>query len=134
MKKTTRTVLSVVAIFLLGYATANWHSPAPDAQEAKPAYLIISAEWLEPDKLGPYREAAVPLAQAAGAQILGGGDTGSTLELLEGEWPYEGRVSLQRFDSMDALLGFWNSSGYQEARKLREGFFDANFIVAFEGN
>jgi uncharacterized protein (DUF1330 family) len=34
---------------------------------------------------------------------------------------------------MDALLKFWNSAGYQEARKLREGIVDVNFIIAVEG-
>ena len=131
MKNTTRTVLSLASIFLLGYATAHWHAPAPRAQGVKPAYLIISAEWLEPDKLGPYTAAARPLADRAGVEILGSA-TGSTLQVLEGEWPYKGNVVLEKFDSMDALLSFWNSPEYQEAKKLREGFIKPNFIIAME--
>ena len=33
---------------------------------------------------------------------------------------------------MDALLRFWNSPEYQEAKKLREGFIKSNFIIAIE--
>lgn len=132
MKNTTRTVLGLASIFLLGYATAHWHAPASRAQRAKPAYLIISAEWLEPDKLGPYSAAARPLADKAGVTVLGRGATGSTLQVLEGEWPYKGNVVLEKFDSMDALLGFWHSLEYQEAKKLREGFLKSNFIIAME--
>ena len=132
MKNTTRTVLSLASIFLLGYATAHWHAPAPRAQGVKPAYVIVSAEFLERDKLGPYNEAAQPLAQQAGIQVIAAGATSSGVHVLEGEWPYKGAVLLEKYDSMDALLSFWNSSGYQEAKKLREGFVKTNFIIAME--
>ena len=132
MKNTTRTVLSLASIFLLGYATAHWHAPAPRAQGVKPAYVIVSAEFLERDKLGPYNEAAQPLAQQAGIQVIAAGATGSGVHVLEGEWPYKGAVLLEKYDSMSALLSFWNSSGYQEAKKLREGFVKTNFIIAME--
>ena len=46
--------------------------------------------------------------------------------------PYKGNVVLQKVDSMDALLRFWNSPEYQEAKKLREGFIKSNFIIAIE--
>ena len=121
MKNTTRTVLSLASIFLLGYATAHWHAPAPRAQGVKPAYVIVSAEFLERDKLGPYNEAAQPLAQQAGIQVIAAGATGSGVHVLEGEWPYKGAVLLEKYDSMGALLSFWNSSGYQEAKKLVKG-------------
>ena len=133
MKNTTRTALGLTAAFLVGYATALWHAPAPHAQGAKPAYVVTSSVALEPDKLGPYREASQPLAQRAGAEVLGGTAAGGTFQVLEGEWPYEGDVGLQRFDSMDALLRLSNSPEYREAKKLREGFIKPNFIIAFEG-
>ena len=34
---------------------------------------------------------------------------------------------------MEELLAFWNSPGYREAKKLREGHVEMNFIVAIEG-
>ena len=30
-------------------------------------------------------------------------------------------------------MTFWNSAGYQEAKKLRAGLSEMNFIVAIEG-
>ena len=88
---------------------------------------------MEPDKLGPYSAATRPLVDKAGMEVLGRGTTGGTLQVLEGEWPYKGNVVLEKFDSMDALMGFWNSPEYREAKKLREGFISPNFLIAFEG-
>jgi hypothetical protein len=33
---------------------------------------------------------------------------------------------------MKALTDFWNSPGYQKAKKLREGLMQTNFIIAVE--
>ncbi len=98
----------------------------------KPAYVIVSGEWLEPDKLGPYSEASRPLSAKAGQELVAAGTTGSTIQVLEGEWPHKGNVLLEKFDSMDPLMRFWNSPEYQEAKKLREGFIKSNFIIAIE--
>jgi uncharacterized protein (DUF1330 family) len=79
--------------------------------------------------MAKYRETAVPLARGAGLQVLAGGEAGKTLQVLEGKWPYQGRVTLEKYRSMKALLDFWNSSTYQETKKLRT---EANFIIAIE--
>ena len=55
------------------------------------------------------------------------------LHVLEGQWTLDGALSVERYRSMDDLLGFWNSAGYQEAKKLRAGLSQTNFIVAIEG-
>jgi uncharacterized protein (DUF1330 family) len=62
-------------------------------------------------------------------ELLGAGESGSTLQVLEGKWPYQGRVAVEKFRSMKALLDFWNSKAYQEARKFRT---EANVIIAVE--
>ena len=48
----------------------------------KPIYLVVSAEVRNDEALEPYRQQAVPLAEAAGLEILGSGE----IELLEGDW------------------------------------------------
>ena len=53
--------------------------------------------------------------------------------MLEGEWPYEEGLVIEKFSSMAALKEFWYSEGYQDAKKLREGALKMNFIVAVEG-
>lgn len=95
----------------------------------KPAYLVVSAEVRNEAALEPYRQQAVPLAEAAGLEILGSGE----IELMEGSWDHFPALTLEKFDSKAALNKFWHSPEYQEAKKLREGHLDVQFIVAVEG-
>lgn len=127
--------MSLVAVFALGRVSASWsvdvvHAQANPSGE-KAAYLIAASSPVQasPERMAKYREVALPLAQRAGLQILAGGEPGKTLQVLEGKWPYDGRVGIERFRSMKALLEFWNSPAYQEARKLRT---EAHFIIAVE--
>ena len=95
----------------------------------KPVYLVVSAEVRNEEALEPYRQQAVPLAEAAGLEILGSGE----IELMEGNWDHFPALTLEKFDSKAALNRFWYSPEYQEAKKLREGHLDVQFIVAVEG-
>jgi uncharacterized protein (DUF1330 family) len=98
----------------------------------KPAFMIASVKVVEPDKMGPYMEACGPLFAAAGIELFSLGVSGNTVEVLEGDWPYDGALQLYKCPSMPALLEFWNSPEYQEAIKLREGIVETNFTVAIE--
>ena len=99
------------------------------ADNEKPIYLVVSGRVLQPEKIAPYAEASGPLAQAAGLEFLGH----SKPVLLEGKWPYDdGMVAIEKFDSKEALEKFWHSDAYKEAKKLREGVVDIDFIVAVE--
>ncbi|HIL85512.1 MAG TPA: DUF1330 domain-containing protein [Pseudomonadales bacterium] len=95
----------------------------------KPVYLVVSAEVRNEAALEPYRQQAVPLAEAAGLEILGSGE----IELMEGDWDHFPALTLEKFDSKAALHKFWYSPEYQQAKKLREGHLDVQFIVAVEG-
>ena len=137
MPRSLTRAATLVSIFMLGFVAAhlpnfNVGAEPPGETAVKPAYVIVIAKVHHPDKLGPYRETAVPLAEQAGMEILAAGNSGSSVRVLEGEWPYQGRVVVEKFDSMDALLSFWNSPGYQAAKKLREGHVEVNFIIAVE--
>lgn len=48
-------------------------------------------------------------------------------------WPYQGFVTLEKFTSIKDLLNFWNSDGYQSAKKLRADAIKMDFIIAVEG-
>ena len=97
--------------------------------DSKPIYVVVSGRILHPDKLAPYVEASRPLAEAAGLEFL----ADSKPVLLEGKWPYEeGNVAVEKFSSKEELEKFWNSDAYKEAKKLREGVVDIDFIVAVE--
>ena len=95
----------------------------------KPVYLVVSAEVRNEEALEPYRKQAVPLAEAAGLEILGSGE----IELMEGDWAHFPALTLEKFESKAALHKFWYSPEYQQAKKLREGHLDVQFIVAVEG-
>jgi uncharacterized protein (DUF1330 family) len=133
MKKSLYAV-TLVGVFALGHLSARWQGTVAHAQEKpeKAAYLIAatSPNPAPPEKMAKYSQAAVPLARQAGMQPLGSGVPGQpTFELLEGTFPYQGRVAVEKFRSMKALHDFWHSEGYQTAKKNRN---DANFIIAVE--
>ena len=99
-----------------------------------PAYSLAVGKRLKPpEALAAYRQAAGPLAMAAGYQQLATQPTKATVQVLEGQWPYEGFVTLEKFTSMKDLLSFWNSDGYQSAKKLRADAIKMDFIIAVEG-
>ena len=127
-------VLTAAVSMLIGVFIGEAHHAAAFAQGAapKPAYMVVSAKSIHPDQMAPYRQAAGPLARAAGMENLASGDP--ALHVLEGKWSDPGAtMTIERYRSMGDLLAFWNSPGYQQAKKLREGHVQMNFIVAVEG-
>jgi len=123
-----------LALFLLGLVAGSTMTLTLAAQETDPpAFLIVAADrnpGISDADYGPYRQAAGPLANAAGLAMTA---VSQTPEVLEGAWPY-GNVAIERFTSMQALRDFWFSEGYQQAKELRQGLSTINFIVAVEGN
>ena len=129
---TVRVLLIAVMSMALGTLTGVSALQTVTAQTAvKPAYLVASSRPIHPDKMAPYRAAAGPLATKAGLEILASGDPSA--HVLEGAWSHAGGLTIERYRSMEDLLAFWNSPGYQEAKKLRAGLVEMNFIVAIEG-
>ena len=122
----------LIAMFVLGQLSARIGAPVAHAQSGaeKAAYLIASTSPApnSPERGAAYSKAAGPLAKNAGMQLLGAGE-GSTIQVLEGTFPYKSRLVVEKFRSMKALLDFWKSPAYQEAKKLRN---EANFIIAVE--
>jgi uncharacterized protein (DUF1330 family) len=127
-----RVLLIAAMSMALGFLMGDVSLQTLTAQTAvKPAYLVASSRPIHPDQMAPYRAAAGPLATKAGLEILGSGNPAA--HVLEGTWPHEGTLTIERYRSMEDLLAFWNSPGYQEAKKLRAGNVEMNFIVAIEG-
>ena len=128
--------IGLLIAFAFGFAAAHFEiAPTFAGTEEtaeKPAYLIVSVDNVQSDKLGPYMEAGKAAAEKAGFTYLAAGNSDGTIHVLEGEWPYTGSVGIDKLDSMDALLEFWYSPEYQEAKKLREGLMDVNFIIAID--
>ena len=133
-------LLSLVCAFLMGALTFGVFGDAHSAEKRAtppadpPAYLLAVGTRLKPpEALAEYRRAAGPLALAAGYQQLATQPNKASVHLLEGQWPYEGFVTLEKFTSMKDLLSFWKSDGYQSAKKLRADAIKMDFIIAVEG-
>lgn len=139
MKKSSY-FLSLVGAFALGGLTFGGITKAisatsPPTPADPPAYLVAVGTRLKPpEAMAAYRQAAGPLAMAAGYQLLATQPSRASVQVLEGQWPYEGFVTLEKFTSMKDLLGFWNSEGYQSAKKLRADAIKMDFIIAVEGS
>ena len=129
MKRLPFMILSAF-ILALGIAIGMTISPVLAGDDPKPAYVVVSGTLEEDADLTAYREKAGPIAEKAGIKILARQD----ITLLEGEWPHPKQVTIEKFESMEALKAFWYSDEYQEAIKLREGKFKADFIIALEGS
>ena len=132
MKSWIKYSLLVGAAMGIGYALGTHQSTVTAAKEPY-AYMVVSTKLLtDRSELAAYSEKAGPLARAAGIEVLAGRPD-RTVTVLEGEWPYEEGILIERFTSMKALKEFWYSDGDQEAKKLRDGIVKANFIVAVNG-
>ena len=135
-------LLSLICAFALGALTSSENGSAvstarvvdASAPADPPAYLLAVGKRLKPpEALAGYLKAAGPLAMAAGYQQLATQPTKATVQVLEGQWPYEGFVTLEKFKSMKDLLNFWNSDGYQSAKQLRPDAIKMDFVIAVEG-
>ena len=120
-----------LTVGLLSPSVAQEHS-SPTGGEPL-AYVLVSGRVIDDTGLEAYGEAAGPLAQAAGINVVARAET-ANVRVMEGEWPYaDGFVAVETFRSMDEFTAFWNSPGYQEAIELRKGKVKLDFVVALEG-
>ena len=101
-----------------------------NAEGSRPVYVLVSAEVNDAEGLSAYAEAAGPLARKAGIEIMARLESVPDELVFEGEWPHDGGITIERFESMAAFERFWSSDEYQAAIPLREGKVDINFVVA----
>ena len=134
MANTRSATLIGLSMFIAGIAVGEALGPhtavAQAPSGAKAAYMVVSSRPVDPAKTTEYRRLAAPLAREAGMEQLATGDP--KLHVLEGTYPLDGTMTIEKYRSMDDLLKFWNSPGYREAQKLRAGLNNVNFIVAIE--
>ena len=93
-----------------------------------PAYVIVETDITDPERYEQYK-AASPAAIAAGGGrfLVRGGD----IAVLEGDW-HPSRLVLLEFEDLAAAKRWFESEGYQQARKLREGAAEMR-MVAVQG-
>lgn len=127
-------VLMLATGLILGLLWPSVAQEQSSGQAAEPlAYVLVSGRVIDDTGLAAYGEAAGPLAQAAGINVVARADT-ANVHVMEGEWPHaDGFIAIETFTSMDEFTDFWNSPGYQEAIELRKGKVELDFVVALEG-
>lgn len=100
----------------------------------KPAYLVASSFMPEGHgSLDEYANAAHPLMEKWGGELLVAGSPEQFMENYEGEWKQGAKFTLFRFPSMEALQSFWKSEEYQAVKHLRTDVIPPNFTFAVDG-
>jgi uncharacterized protein (DUF1330 family) len=82
-----------------------------------PAYVIVETDITDPERYERYKAAAGAAVAAAGGRYVA---RGGELAVLEGDWQ-PSRLVVLEFQDLEAAKRWYDSEGYREARKLREG-------------
>jgi uncharacterized protein (DUF1330 family) len=120
MERNAMKALHTTAFVLLtGVAIGALAVQGIHAQAKPPAYAIAE---IEITNLDAYQKEYVPLAQAsikaAGGHLLA---AGQNIVSFEGA-PPQTRVSINQFDSMEAVQNWRNSAQYKDARKVGDKY------------
>jgi uncharacterized protein (DUF1330 family) len=84
-----------------------------------PAYLLVQGAVTDVEGFKAYNAALPPIYQKFGGHYLTV-TPAARIEVAEGE-PRNESILIARFPSKEAAWGFWKSSEYEAAKKLREG-------------
>jgi uncharacterized protein (DUF1330 family) len=93
-----------------------------------PAYIVVETDIHDAEQYELYKQASPAAVAAGGGRFIA---RGGALTVLEGDWQPK-RIVLLEFPDMEAAERFYESSEYQDAKRLREGAAGLN-MVAVEG-
>jgi len=93
-----------------------------------PAYFIGRIEVTDPSRYSEYMKATPGVIAKYGGKFIARGGETTTLEGPE----ETRRIVIIEFPSLEAAKAFFQSAEYQQAKQLREGAAEAQFI-AVEG-
>jgi uncharacterized protein (DUF1330 family) len=88
------------------------------------AYVILDIDVKDPAGYEEYKKRGAPTILAYGGRPL---VRGEKIEALEGSWRPR-RLVIIEFNSLDIAKRWWNSSEYNEAKKLRHKSAATNVI------
>ncbi|MBL8629771.1 MAG: DUF1330 domain-containing protein [Rhodospirillaceae bacterium] len=117
--------LSLVASTLAPAAHAQTAQPSV---AARPGYMVVIGNGVDPAKMSAYAGAAVPLLLRSGGKLLFATEEGKT-EVLEGG-PFPGSIRVFEFPNLKAARDFYFSPEYQKAIPLRVGNGKIDVIVS----
>lgn len=91
------------------------------------AYMIVVANISDRQKfIEGYGAAAGALVEKFGGRYV---LRGPGLELLEGSFGDGASMVISEWPDKETIRQFWNSTEYQEAKKLREGIADCQVLM-----
>ncbi|HVA29857.1 MAG TPA: DUF1330 domain-containing protein [Gaiellaceae bacterium] len=93
-----------------------------------PAYVIVETDIHDPEQYERYKAASPGAVAAGGGRFVA---RGGELAVLEGDWNPT-RLVILEFEDLEAAKRWYDSPGYREAKRLREGAASLN-MVAVEG-
>ena len=116
-----KTYLTVSAAMLVGIAVGSFAVQGLNAQGKAPVYLISEIDVTNPEAYGkefaPKAQATVKASNAKFVVIGGAAGAGAkSINAIEGTPPK--RITIQQWESMEALNKWYNSADYQEALKI----------------
>ena len=117
----------LAGVFIARYRWTNQQSKA----EHGGVIGIFSGVIHDEEKIKLYQDAALPLADKAGLEVVGFSETPV---VIEGEWPHSGFVVVEKFASMEAWRAYIDSGAYVEAKKLRDAACTMNFVIGIDAH
>jgi len=123
MEEVMKTQYAIALTLLAGVAIGAGAVQSLHAQAKPPVYYVSEIDITD---LNAYLKDYAPLAQAmikaAGGTRLAAGDAaGQNMTVFEGA-PPKGRVTINRFDSLEQVKAWRNSAEYKEARKIGDKY------------
>lgn len=117
MKRFLTPALCIVAGSIMGAAAVE----GLHAQAKPPVYVVSEITVTNPQAYGKeYGPKVQAVIKAAGGEIIalggGGGAGAGGVKGLEGTPPP--RVAIQKWDSMEKLMAWWNSKDYKDVRAI----------------
>lgn len=98
--------------------------------KAPPAYLLVQGKVTDIAGFQAYSAALPPIYQKFGGHYLSV-TPAAKVEIAEGD-PRGESILIARFPSKEAAWGFWKSTDYESAKKLRAGK-GTFFVTVLEG-
>ena len=92
------------------------------------AYVIIETDVHDPEQYERYKAASPDAIAAGGGRFVA---RGGELAVLEGDW-HPSRLVVLEFEDLETVKRWYDSPGYREVRRLREGAASLR-VVAVEG-
>ncbi len=116
---TMKVVKIILSALIIVTMAASMNGPSQADEPQRPGYMVVIGNGVDPAKMGPYAQAAVPLLLQYQGKLLFATEEGKT-DVIEGG-PFPGSIRVFEFPSLQSARDFYHSDEYQKAIPLRLG-------------